>query len=128
MYSSNDVWIIGRSQEKEGSELSGYTFTINVEKSRCVKEKSKIPLTVKFDGGIMPWSGLLDLALEMGFVAKPSMGWYQKVDMETGELVGTKVRAKDTETSEFWETIISDPNFDKAIQKKFKLVFGETNE
>src|SRR5690606_1466013 len=96
---------------KEGSDIAGYTFTINIEKSRRVKEKSKIPLTVMFDGGITRWSGLLDLALEGGFVVKPSMGWYQKVDPETGELIGGKYRAKETNTEEFWEDILKNQKF-----------------
>ena len=78
MYSANSVFIIGRAQEKDGTDLTGYTFTINIEKSRFVKEKSKLKFTVKFNGGIDKWSGLLDLALESGHVLKPSNGWYQK--------------------------------------------------
>ena len=52
MYSADNVFIIGRQQEKEGTEVVGYNFIINVEKSRYVREKSKIPVTVRHDGGI----------------------------------------------------------------------------
>ena len=45
-YSADNIFIIGRQQEKEGTEVIGYNFIINVEKSRYVKEKSKIPVTV----------------------------------------------------------------------------------
>lgn len=121
LYSANDAWIIGRSQEKDGSDLAGYTFTINIEKSRTVKEKSKIPLTVLFDGGITKWSGLLDLAIEAGFVIKPSMGWYQKVDPSTGEVIEGKYRAKETNTEEFWKDLLKSPEFNQAIKKKFQL-------
>lgn len=121
IYSSNDIWIIGRSQEKDGSDLSGYTFTINIEKSRTVKEKSKIPLTVMFDGGITKWSGLLDLAIESGLVIKPSMGWYQKIDPDTGELIDGKYRAKETNSGEFWESLLSSKSFNDSIKKKYKL-------
>ena len=71
-YSADNIYILGRQQEKEGTEVVGYNFIINVEKSRHVKEKSKIPVSVSFDGGISKWSGLLDLALESGHVIKPS--------------------------------------------------------
>ena len=83
-YSADNIFIIGRQQEKEGTEVVGYNFIINVEKSRYVKEKSKIPVTVSFDGGISRWSGLLDIAIESGHVIKPSNGWYSKVDKDTG--------------------------------------------
>ena len=52
-------------------EVNGYDFIINVEKSRMVKEKSKIPVSVSWDGGVERNSGLLDIALAGGFVVKP---------------------------------------------------------
>lgn len=128
LYSANDAWIISRSQEKDGTELAGYTFTINIEKSRRVKEKSKIPLTVMFDGGITRYSGLLDLALEAGIVIKPSMGWFQKVDPTTGEVLEGKYRAKDTDTAEFWEPLLKSKEFNDAVRQKFLLVHDAQNE
>jgi len=97
-YSADNIYIIGRQQEKDGTEVVGYNFIINVEKSRYVKEKSKIPINVSFDGGISRWSGLLDIALESGFVTKPSNGWYAKVNRETGE-IGDKHRLVATQTA-----------------------------
>jgi RecA/RadA recombinase len=88
-YSADNIFILGRQQEKEGTEIVGYNFIINVEKSRYVKEKSKIPVNVSFNGGINKWSGLLDIALESGHVVKPTNGWYAKVNQDTGE-VGDK--------------------------------------
>ena len=63
-YSADNIFIIGRQQEKEGKEVVGYNFIINVEKSRFVREKSRIPIEVTWEGGISKWSGLLDMALE----------------------------------------------------------------
>ena len=51
-YSADNIWILGRRQNKTGTEVTGYDFIINVDKSRYVKEKSKIPITVSWDGGI----------------------------------------------------------------------------
>lgn len=121
LYSANDAWVISRSQEKDGTDLIGYTFTINIEKSRTLKERSKIPLTVTFGGGINRWSGLLDIALELGFVVKPSNGWYQSVDPETGEVQEQKYRAKDTETAEFWEPLLASKEFAAAVEKQYRL-------
>lgn len=125
-YSANDIWIISRSQEKEGTDIAGYTFTINIEKSRRVKEKSKIPLTVMYNGGITRWSGLLELAIEAGLVLKPSMGWYQKVDPDTGEIIEGKYRAKDTNNSEFWEPLLQSQKFKDFIRKKYQLVTDDS--
>ncbi len=122
-YSADNIFIIGRQQEKEGTEIVGYNFIINVEKSRYVKEKSKIPVSVSFDGGISKWSGLLDIALESGHVTKPSNGWYAKVDKGTGE-IGEKHRLGDTQTEEFWSDILSDGDFKEYVRKKYEIAYG----
>ena len=123
-YSADNIFIIGRQQEKEGTEVVGYNFIINVEKSRYVKEKSKIPVTVSFDGGISKWSGLLDLALESKHVVKPTNGWYSKVDSATGEVEEKKYRIKDTDTKEFWMPIIKDKTFQEFIENKYRVASG----
>ena len=120
-YSADNIWIIGRQQEKQGTEVVGYNFVINIEKSRYVKEKSKIPIGVSWEGGVQKYSGLLDVALAGGYVAKPSNGWYQKVDTTTGELVGTKVRTKDTLEADFWEPVFETTNFADFLEKTYRI-------
>ena len=122
-YSADNIFIIGRQQEKDGTEITGYNFIINVEKSRYVKEKSKIPVSVSFDGGISTWSGLLDLAIESGHVVKPTNGWYSKVDQLTGE-IGDKKRIADTATAEFMESILKDSKFKDFIKHKYEIAYG----
>ena len=121
MYSADNVYILGRQQEKEGTEIVGYNFIINVEKSRYVKEKSKIPVSVSFDGGLSKWSGLLDLALESGHVIKPSNGWYSKVDLETGVVEDKKYRIKDTDTKEFWLPVLTSKSFYDFVKSKYSI-------
>ena len=124
-YSADNIFIIGRQQEKEGTEVIGYNFIINVEKSRYVREKSKIPVTVRHDGGISRWSGLLDLALDGGFVVKPSNGWYSKLDIETGEIEEKKYRIKDTDTSDFWMPILKNKKFQDYVQNQYQIAGGD---
>ena len=123
-YSADNIFILGRQQEKDGTELTGYNFIINVEKSRYVKEKSKIPVSVSFDGGISKWSGLLDIALESKHVVKPSNGWYSKVNTQTGEVEDKKYREKDTDSSEFWESILNDATFHEFVTSKYAVGTG----
>ena len=123
-YSADNIFIIGRQQEKDGTEITGYNFIINVEKSRYVKEKSKIPVTVSFDGGISKWSGLLDLALESGHVVKPSNGWYSKVDVDTGVIEDKKYRVKETDTTAFWNSIVESDSFKEFIENKYRVAAG----
>src|SRR6056300_1506293 len=120
-YSADNIWILGRQQDKQGTEIKGYHFVINVEKSRYVKEKSKIPISVSWEGGVQRFSGLLDVALAGNYVAKPSVGWYQRVDTSTGELVGPKVRQADTLDEEFWQPILQGSDFPEFVKKQFQI-------
>ena len=120
-YSADNIWLIGRRQEKQGTDIVGYEFVINVEKSRYVKEKSKIPIGVSWEGGVQKYSGLLDVALVGGYVVKPSNGWYQRVDTTTGEVVGNKVRTKDTLNPEFWEPIFETTDFAGFLEKTYRI-------
>ena len=124
MYSADNVYILGRQQEKEGTEIVGYNFIINVEKSRYVKEKSKIPVSVSFDGGLSKWSGLLDLALESKHVVKPSNGWYSKCDPETGEVEDKKYRIKETDSKDFWLSILTSKSFYDFVKSKYSIGQG----
>lgn len=115
-YSSDNIWIVGRQQEKESGEVAGYNFIINVEKSRFVKEKSKIPITVMFDGGINKYSGLFELCLDAGIIKESKKGWYTY-----GELTAAR-RAAFVSNTEFWESLLKDDKFNEFINRKYKLV------
>jgi len=122
-YAADNIWIISRSQEKAGTELIGYNFTINIEKSRFVKEKSKLPVQVTFDGGINKYSGLLDLALEFGHVVKPKNGWYALVDETTGELSAKNYREAQTQCEEVLGVVLGRESFRKQCKEKYKLLY-----
>ena len=114
-YSADNIWIIGRQQDKKGTEIQGYHFVINVEKSRYVKEKSKIPITVSWEGGVQNYSGLLDCALAGGFVIKPSNGWYSYKDSES------KVRYDETLKESFWQPIFEKTDFKDFLKKQYSI-------
>lgn len=115
-YSADTIFIIGRRQNKDqkSGTIEGYDFILNVEKSRYVKEKSSLPIQVTWEGGINRWSGLLELALELGYITKPSPGWYSNDDGET------KKREADTENPEFWIPVFK-KGLDKALHEKFAV-------
>jgi len=124
-YGSDNIWILGRQQDKDGTEIQGYHFVINIEKSRYVKEKSKIPITVSFDGGINRWSGLLDVAIDGGYIVKPKAGWYATVDRETGEIQAPNMRAADiVDNKEFWTRMFKETDFAKYIENRYKIGLG----
>lgn len=116
-YSANNIFIIGRQQEKDSEGIKGWNFVLNIEKSRYVKEKSKLIFQVTYDGGISKWGGLLDEALAGGFVTKPSNGWYAR----KGE--DKKYRLVDTDNKDFWLPIISTTEFQEYITDKYQLAY-----
>lgn len=121
-YSADNIWILGRRQNKKGTEVMGYDFVIKVEKSRYVKENSKIPISVTWEGGVAPYSGLLDVGLAGGYVRKPSNGWYESVNPATGEVfTESKVREKDTLEKEFWDPIFEQTDFKEFVKKQFTI-------
>lgn len=121
VYSSDTVFIVGRQQEKEGTDVAGYNFIINIDKSRFVREKSKIPINVMFEGGISKYSGLIEMAMEAGLVHKPSMGWYSRIDLSTGEIEPKKWRLKQTNTKEFWDPILQSQEFQEWVKNNYQI-------
>jgi len=122
-YSADAIWIIGRQQDKVGTEIQGYHFIINIEKSRHVKEKSKIPISVSYEGGIVKWSGLMDVAEKGGYLRKPKVGWYEAVDPVTGEIISEKMmRAKEVnDNKDFWLMMFEKTNLGQYIKDSFSI-------
>lgn len=122
-YSADAIWIIGRQQDKVGTEIQGYHFVINIEKSRHVKEKSKIPISVSWEGGIAKWSGLMEVAEKGGYLRKPKVGWYEAVDPKTGEVLSEKLlRAKEVvDSKDFWFRMFEKTDFAEFIKNAYTV-------
>lgn len=119
-YSSDTIWILGRQQDKDGKEIQGYHFIINVEKSRYVKEKSKIPISISWQGGINKWSGLLELALEHKSVVKTKPGWYAACDSD-GVVVSDSYREIDViNNKQFWIDRLKNTDLAEFIKQKYQ--------
>lgn len=115
-YIGDDIFIIGRQKEKEGTETSGFNFTLKVEKSRTVREGSEMNVSVSFEDGIDKWSGLLELAVESKILIKKNEG-----NKGTAYYLGeTRYKEKDMGES-FWQCIIDDPKFKTFVKEKYLL-------
>jgi RecA/RadA recombinase len=125
-YSADNIWIIGRQQEKDDKTktIQGYHFIINVDKSRYVREKSKIPITVLYDQGINKWSGFLENALEAKIIGKPIAGRYERMD-ENGNFFGIRYKEDDiVANDEFWTEILKTTNLKDFIKEKYSAGGG----
>jgi len=116
LYASDNIFFVGRQQEKVDDQIAGYNFILNVQKSRFVREGSKIPIEVTFEGGIKKWSGLLDIAIDTGHVVVPTKGWYASA-LEPDK----KVRKRDTYKKAFWQPLLEDSSFAQAVQERYML-------
>lgn len=124
MLAADNVYILGRQQDKDGKELTGYNFIINIEKSRFVKDKMKIPILVRRTGGIARYGGLFDLALDAGTIYRNSAVSYSLVDSD-GNPYPEKFRKAEVENdSVFWKKMLADQRFRDYIKKTFSVSSG----
>jgi len=119
-YSADNIWIVGRQQDKDQDGVAGYNFIINVEKSRFVKEKSKIPITVSYEKGVYKWSGLFEVALETGHIITPKQGWYQLKGV-TNDTPNFRRADAIKNGDDFWPRMIAETDFAKCIEERYKL-------
>lgn len=126
--SSNTIFIMGKRQVKEGTELQGFEFVLNTDKSRHIKEKSALPITVTFEGGIHKYSGLLDIAVVTGHVVRPNTRSYIRpfVMGDDGEPETRLWKKSELNTELFWEPILNDQSFKDATSKLFSLTSPKT--
>lgn len=126
---ANDIWMITRAVDREvggDKELLGYKFTIWIEKSRRVREKSKVPIMVSFDGGIDKYSGLLDIAEAGNFVkiTNKKQGFFQ----HAGGICEDEKSA-----NAFFEKLLVAPEFADYVRNTYKqagkqLIQVQSNE
>ena len=121
LYSSDQVFIVRKRQIKEGKEIIGWEFILDIEKSRTIREKSSIPFEVKYGEGLNRFSALLDLAIASGHVIKPKMGWYSRANVEDDK----NWRRKETSSDEFWEPVLNDQTFVDAVKNMYRLDGGD---
>lgn len=114
---ADEIWIINRSQIKDSDkEIIGWDFNINIEKSRFIREKSVIPITVTYEKGIDKYSGFFELAKELGFLTSPKKGKFVLRGDESEEYTQKEM------TDEFWERFLTKfPDFIKKVEDSYKL-------
>jgi RecA/RadA recombinase len=122
MYVPNTVLNMSRRAERSADKsLEGFSFTIEVMKSRFIRAFSRLSFTVNFDSGIDPNSGLLELASDGGFITQKG-GWYQLVD--SGTPVGNKLRESQLLETGFYDTLLKNTKFNDYVKSQYLLNSG----
>ena len=122
--SSSIVLGSSKAKNKTGDEVTGAVVTASTKKSRFAKENSKLKYLINYDGGISPFFGILEDALEGGYIDKPSMGWYTRPCVKDDK----KWREKDIYSKEFWAPVIISTDFKEYIEKKYTFEHAEIND
>ena len=131
IYFASTSIVLGTSKAKDkdsSGDIQGAIISTLVKKSRLAKENSKLKYMIKYEGGVHPTAGLEDDLLEMGFVTKPSNGWYQRnfaeLDLE-GEDKKWRMSEIVENWKEFYQPILSNTKVKKAFEEKYS--FAHTN-
>ena len=110
-----------KDKDKEGN-IRGKIITAKTLKGRSAKESVKTQYLILHGGGISPYYGLLDEAIDSGCVFKPKPGYYARaeydVDKETGEVV-KQWKEDQLYCAEFWIPLYRDEKFRKFVEDKF---------
>jgi len=113
--SSNILQINSRAKVKDGNDVIGYALTGISAKGRLAKENSKLKFLNNYDAGINPFYGILEDALEGGYVIKPNNGWYTRPCVEDDK----KWREAHIYTKEFWLDIFKNTDLRKYLENKY---------
>lgn len=123
--SSSIVLGSSKAKNKESSgDITGAIVTASTKKSRFAKENSKLKYLINYDGGISPFYGMLEDALEGGYIEKPTVGWYTRPCVENDR----KWREKELYTKEFWGPVIANTDFKWYVEKKYTFEHSEIND
>jgi len=121
--SSSVVMATSKAKSKDGADVDGFIISAKVDKGRYAVEQSKLKYMIKFSGGIHPYYGILDDAMEGGFVEKPSMGWYTRPSVENDK----KWRERELweNSKEFWGPLLAMKEFREYFEKKYSFKHNE---
>lgn len=123
--SSSVVQGTSKAKQKESDgEITGAIVTAQTRKGRFSREHSKLKYLINYDGGINAYYGLLDFALETGYVEKPSNGFYTRPCVENDK----KWREKEIYNKEFWAPIFKETDFKLSVEKAFSFKHNEIND
>lgn len=118
-YSCTSI-VMGTSKAKDkdsSGEINGVIISATTKKGRGVKEFTKLKYLIEHEGGIHPYYGIMDDAIEGGYIVKPTMGFYSRTCVEGDK----KWRESEiwANAEVFWEPVLKDTDFMEFIKNKY---------
>lgn len=117
--SGSIVLATSRAKEEDSNkDVTGRIISAKTYKSRYSKDDIKLKYRIKYaDGsGLDTFYGILDDAVEGGYIEKPTKGFYTRACLKDEK----KYREKEIYNSEFWLPIFKKTDFKEFLEKKYK--------
>jgi len=70
-YANSCTLELTKAQDKKGDQIIGGIFTSKATKNRLAREKTKVKFKISFEHGIARYSGLAEMASELGWLILP---------------------------------------------------------
>lgn len=128
LYFASSSIVLGSSKakSKEGTDITGAIITARTQKGRFCKENSKLKYLINYEGGIHPYYGILEDALEGGYIDKPTMGFYTRPCVEDDKKWREKAIWENAK--EFWTPVFNNTDFKLYIEKKYTFKHNVIND
>lgn len=122
VYTPDTILYITKAKNGKGQDTNGSIFTLMVSKSRFIKENSKLPVIVTQDKGIQRYSGIFDIAIDVGFIERPTSRSYDI------PVLGVSGFRSKLDTNENMKKLIDNVDFQKAVHKRYSLGLLEMDD
>ncbi len=104
-----------KDKNKDGS-IKGKIITAGCKKGRSAKEMTKTKYRIMHNGGIDPFFGLLQDAIDCGIVTKPKAGVYTRPEYDTD---GKLWKEENLYNGLFWIPLYNDETFNHFCEAKY---------
>jgi recombination protein RecA len=126
VFNSDAIVLASSSAKAKDSDgaIYGKIITAAVSKGRNAKEFKKLKFLIELDGGINPYYGLLEEAIESGVVVKQKKGVSNVFVRPKYDTDGREWKEKELYCAKFWVPVFADDAFNDFLERKFS--FEET--
>lgn len=117
MFNSSCV-VLGKSRAKDkdkAKNLLGHIITAETYKSRFSVEKSKLTYRIKHDGGLDPFFGIIDEAIEGKYIDVAKPGYYFRPCVSKEE----SIKEDKIYNADFWLPIFKNTDFKSYLESKY---------
>lgn len=125
--SSAVVLCMARAKGKDANlKVEDFVITAKSHKGDFCKEETKLKFKIKLKGGLDVFYGMLDDALEGGYVIKPKNGYYARKHIKDD----TPLKEDKIYNTAFWLPIFKQTDFKDFLSKKYQYQndFDITND